>query len=520
MGRNDALPAGDVAFCFTDMEASTPLLTTLGPDRFGRVVEQMRTAIAVCVDRHDGRLVSTEGDGMFLVFSDAANALAALVDAQVALAAEDWVAGVEVRVRMGVHVGSAVVTPDRNYVGLAVNQASRVSAAAHGGQIVASASAVDAVAGRLPELADVLEFGRFHVRDFAEPVALFQVVHPDLRADFAPLRVPAAVVHNLRRAATPLLGRDDDVVAIAKAVLSEPLVTLIGVGGVGKSRLAAAAAENCTREFDGGAFVVELAGVSDADRVDAAVAAALGVKATPQQSLADAVQARLEQAKTLLLLDNCEHLLEAVAPLVDRLVTRTESSVLATSREPLDVRGEQLWRVEPLPVPTQDADAGELAANPALRLFMQRAKRADRSLDDSDPEVRSAAARVCRLVDGLPLAIELAAGLAGRRTPTELADSLVDALPELVGGYRTDDARQRGLAATLDWSAALLTDAQLEVLERLAVFRGGWTPEAAVAISSHADAPQIVDELVERSLVEVDGAGRPRLLEPVRQWAA
>jgi predicted ATPase/class 3 adenylate cyclase/predicted negative regulator of RcsB-dependent stress response len=493
-----------LTFCFTDIEASTRLLGRLGAEAYERVQDAQRAILRRAWADHGGAEVRSEGDGSFVVFDDPQDAIAACLQAQLELRTAAWPADTDVRVRMGLHTGDANRTADNDFVGLAVHHASRVSDAANGGQVLVSAATADA-ASALPEFAALLDLGAFRLKDVDEPVRLLAIEHPDLPREQRPPRAPSSAVHNLPIVRTAFIGRSEEMKELTKLIALHPLVTITGAGGVGKTRLAIEAASASTGAFSGGAWLVELAALTDPSFVGPQVAAALGLGDDPDRPATEVVADHLRDRELLLVLDNCEHVIDVVADLVDALLTTCAGvRVLATSREPLRLRGELAWRLPSL------ADAE------AERLFTDRAKLADPSFEPDGTVV----ARICERLDGIPLALELAAARLRTMTLDQLASSLDDRFSSLVGGYRSDLPRQQTLRATIDWSYDLLDHDEKTLFSRMAVFPGSATIDPITNICGEGlDVLPTLASLVDRSLV-VPSDESYTMLETIRAYAS
>jgi predicted ATPase/DNA-binding SARP family transcriptional activator/class 3 adenylate cyclase len=506
------MPAGTVTFLFTDIEGSTNLLRRLGLD-YATLLNRHRQMIRAAAADHGGVEVGTEGDGLFFVFAGATHALSAAVAAQHALQQARWPLDVQLRVRMGLHTGEATRVGD-DYVGLAVHQAARIAAAAHGGQILISE--LTATAADIPlERATVRDLGRFRLKDFDNAVRLFQV-EPDGRSTlFPPPRAaPAAGGRNLPAAVTGFVGRATEVAQVSELLSASRLVTLTGVGGGGKTRLAIQVATGMAERFGDGAWFVDLAPLGDGQLVADAVARALGLSDLGKREPAAVVEDYLRDRELLLVVDNCEHLVEPAAGLTRRLLEAAAGlKVLATSRRHLAIAGEVRYSVPPMAV----ADA--------LQLFVDRlaAVRPGLHLGQDDLAVVAA---ICRKVDGIPLALELAAARAGVLSLAEVAAKLDDALAVLANRGAGGPARHQTLEAAIDWGYRLLSPAGQTMLGRLSVLAGDWSLAAAEAVYGPKVAEgvlDLIDELVGSSFVQADVAGpaaRYRLLEPIRQYAA
>jgi len=526
------LPTGTVTFLLTDVEGSTR--------RWEAAPEAMVTAIArhhellqQAIDGYGGvRPVGQgEGDSVVAAFSRASDAAAAALEAQRAFGAEPWPAGAELTVRMAVHTGEVQLRGDDNYVGQALNRCARLRGVGHGGQILVSAAAAGVLADRLPDGVMLRDLGVHRLRDLGRPEHVWQLVHPDLPAEFAPLRSLDAYRHNLPVQLTPLVGRVDEIAELRPLISEERLVTLVGSAGVGKTRLALALTVDRLDRYPGGVWWVALAALSDPDAVGSAALAALGAHQLAGSSLARQVAVELGDQPSLVVLDNCEHLIDPCAEFVaDLLSAGRRVSVLATSREPLGVPGEVVWRVPSLrcPGPERAVSIPSLSQYDAVRLFLDRAQRARPSFTVSDHNA-PAIAQICHRLDGIPLAIELAAARCRQSSAERVAAELDDRFRYLTGGSRTVMPRQQTLAASIDWSYERLDEAEQAALRRLGVFAGPFPLEAAegvVASPGDIDRDAVFDlttRLVDKSLVVADegtgGEVRYRLLETLRAYA-
>jgi predicted ATPase len=506
-----------VTFVFTDIEASTRQWEMDAVAMDAAVATHDRV-LRDAVEAHGGRVVKSTGDGMLAVFDRAAEAVGAAIDGQLALAAHELPAA-----RMGVHTGEAFERGG-DYFGPALNRAARLTAIGHGGQVLVSQSTALVVSDF--ELRDL---GEHRLRDLADAVRVFQAVHPELRAEFPRLRSLNLVPGNLPRQVTTFVGRSDEVSRLGVLVCERPLVTLTGVGGVGKTRLALQVAAEVVEEFADGAWLCELAPVADPDAVWETLAASLGVYVSLGRPVDATVLDYLAPKRLLLVLDNCEHLLDEVARVVDAIGQRcARVAVLATSREGLGLTGERMVAVRSLPVPVDDADLHTLMRADAVQLFSDRANAARNDFELTD---RNAAAVgvLCRRLDGIPLAIELAAARVRSLSPEDLVVHLDQRFKLLTRGSRAALERHQTLRSTIDWSYDLLEPPERRALDRLSVFAGGCDLAAAEAVlaSDGLDALDVVDvlgQLVDKSLVIADtedpeGGIRYRLLETIRQYA-
>jgi len=521
------LPTGTVTFLFTDIEGSTRLVQEVGEewaDLVARHDEILRAAIA----SGDGTEVRTEGDAFFAVFPTVAGAVNAAVGAQRALAGEPWREDYAIRVRMGLHTGSGSLGGD-DYVGLDVHRAARIAAAGSGGQVLLSDATRALAEPDLEEGVGLGDLGAHRLKDLARPEHLFQLEIAGLPTDFPALRTLDARPNNLPIQLTSFVGRDRDLFELGRLLGTSRLVTLTGAGGSGKTRLALEFASHQFDSYPDGVWFIDLAAVDDPVVIAATVASTFGVSDRVGQKILDRLVDRLSVEQTLLILDNCEHIVAAAASLASELVNRTDALVvLATSREPLGITGEH-----PYPVPTLDSpeagngDYQSSSESPAVRLFLDRASvaRPGIQLSQDDAEV---VAKICRRLDGLPLALELAAARLSILTPSELLERLDDRFAVLVGGARDRLPRQQTLAATIDWSYQLLTDEEQLLFGRLSVFSGGFTLAAAEAICARDGVASdrildLVSGLVDKSLVVAEqgrAGGRFRLLETMREYAA
>lgn len=517
------LPRGRVTFVITDIEGSTTLLRHLGND-FPAVVFRHRDLLREATHRHGGFLVGHEGDACFCAFADAAGAISACLEAQAAMDAEKWPQGVRLAMRVGLHTGEAEPYGD-TYIALAVHQAARVSAAGHGGQVLVSAATCDAADRRLPGGCTLRDLGSFRLKDFPQPERLFQVCYPGLRSHFPLPRTLSVRGHNLPRAATSFIGRADERTKLGQLLRERRIVNVVGPGGVGKTRLALEVGGDLLPFFRDGVWLVELAAAHDAESAVRACAYALGVAEERDRPLIESVAAYLESRSVLLILDNCEHVLAAAGRIAGTLAGAPEVRVLATSREPLHLSGEHLLRMTPLP--TRDDD-GELSE--AARLLVERiqAHRGDFSLDPSTAE---AVGEICRRLDGMPLALELAASRARALPVSELALRLKDRFRLLSGGARDTGTRHQTLRATVEWSYEMLSLSERLLFDRLAVFADGWDLAAAEAVCAGdglpmEDVPDLLTALVDKSLVTytpgfpVSGDYRYGMLETLRDFAS
>jgi predicted ATPase len=493
-----------VTFLFTDVEGSTR--------RWEADAEGMRVAIAAhdevlraAIEAHGGWLFKHTGDGVCAAFASPRSAVDAAVAAQ---------RGLELPVRMGIATGEAELR-GTDYFGAVLNRAARVMAAGHGGQVLLAESTAGLLSG-----VDLVDLGRRRLRDLATPVEMFQVRAPGLQTDFPPLRALDASPGNLRPATTSFIGRESEVAEVQAAVKAHRLVTLTGVGGVGKTRLALEVAERLRDGFPDGVWFFELAAVSDPAAVPDAVAAVLGITQQPGKTVAESVAAALEGRVRLLVIDNCEHVLDAAADLIEAILTQSATvRVVATSREGLGVGQEQVW-----PVPSLDIGAGIDSA--AVSLLVERAQGIAPSFAMVNGDEAAAVVEICQRLDGIPLAIELAASRMASMTASEVRDRL-DHRFRLLVGSRRGLARHQTLRHAMAWSYDLLDDTEKTVLDRCSVFAGGFDLQSACAVAGSDDLDEyalleVLDALVRKSLLIADrSSGRTRfsMLETIRQFA-
>jgi predicted ATPase len=465
------------------------------------------------------------GDGMHAVFDDPAQALAAVIDLQLALT-EPSVERTPLSVRCGLHLG-ADQRRDNDFYGPAVNRAARIMSTAHGGQALVSRAVAERVSGRLPADVALRELGAVRLRDLGVPEHLFQLVHPDLRSDFPPLRSMASTPNNLAQQLNSFVGRDREMEQVRQLLANSRLLTLLGMGGLGKSRLSVQVAAVVMEDYPDGVWFVELASLSDPRLVPQAVATALGVREEPGGSVIEALVRYVRDKRLLIVLDNCEHVVQACAELAKALLEAgPRVQVLASSRDSLRVAGENIFTVAPLPAPDKGAapTVASLRAVDSVRLFVDRATAVQPAFHLNE-KTAPAVAEICRRLDGIPLAIELAAARVRTMSVDQIASRVDDRFRLLKHGDRTALPRQQTLRALIDWSHDLLEPKERTLFRRLAVFAGGWTLEAAeqVGASGEVEPVDVVDllsYLVEKSLVVLEPEGaRYGVLDTVRHYA-
>ena len=521
------IPTGTVTLLFTDIEWST------------QHWEEQRAAMPAVLRRHDallraaieangGYIFKTVGDAFCAGFSRASDAAAAVVEAQRALASADWSAIGGLAVRMALHSG-ATDEREGDYFGPAVNRVARLLAVAHGGQVVVSGATAQLLRGVMPERAELRDLGEHRLKDLVEPEHIWQLVAPGLSETFPPLRSLESLPNNLPRQLTPLIGRDAVLVEIETMVGDHPLVTLVGTGGVGKTRVALQVGADLLDGSGDGVWLVELAPLTDPGLVAGAIAAALGVREQQERPILQTLLHYLRPRRLLLVLDNCEHVIDETAKIADAILHGApDVRILATSREPLRITGEHTYRMPSLAVSDESASvtASEALQYGAVALFSQRAAASDTKFELTD-ESAPIVAEICRRLDGIPLAIELAAARVKVLAPRQLAQKLDERFRVLTGGSRTALPRHQTMRALIDWSYGLLSEQEQKLFRRVAIFVGGWTLEAAEAVATDEtlDALDVIDlmsSLVEKSLVIAqaeEDRTRYGLLESTRAFA-
>ena len=515
------LPSGTLTFLLIDVEGSTALWETareamaVALPRSLEIVEKVASAHGGVLPVEQG-----EGDSRLAAFPRAADALAAALAIQGAMADEQWPAGAPIRVRMALHAGDARLRDERTYGGGVVHRAARLRALARGGQVLVSRAVHDLVADELPDGMELIDLGRHRLRDLSRPEEVFELRHPDLPLVEGGLRSLSAVPNNLPSAVSSFVGRVAERAQLGELLSSNRLVTVTGPGGCGKTRLTLEVAADAAAHRPDGIWLVELSGVADPDLVADTVLAAVDVGEVAGVDAIDRLSSFLQSRRALLVIDNCEHLVDAVADAAHRLLQACPNlAIVATSREPLGVTGEVVWRVPPMTV----GDDGE---GDAVALFAERAQavRANFTVNDANQDAVTA---TCRRLDGIPLAIELAAARVRSMSVNDIAAGLDDRFRLLAGGSRTALARQRTLEASVQWSYELTDPPERMVLRRLAMFQSSFDVAAAERIAAAGDVDELavldlLGRLVDKSLVQVEetpnGEVRYRLLDTIRHF--
>jgi predicted ATPase/class 3 adenylate cyclase len=518
---------GTLTFLFTDIEGST--------QRWG----QDRDAMAAALSRHDalmreaiaahgGEIFKTVGDAFCAVFTTAPAAVAAAIDAQSALASEDFSAIGGAFVRMALHTG----TPQEregDYFGPTVNRVARLLAIGHGEQVLVSGATAELLPGEMPPQTSLRDLGAHRLKDLARAERVYQLVAPGLRESFPPLRSPDALPNNLPLQLTSFVGRDDDVREIKALLQADRLVTLVGSGGAGKTRCAIQAGAELLDAFADGVWLIELAGISDPSLVAPAIAQSLGVRESHNQALLDTLLANLKHRRLLLVLDNCEHVIDEVRSVTGGILRACpDVRILATSRESLNIAGEQVFRLPSLAVPPADQTVTAEAVRRfgAVALFADRAAASDARFELTDVNAPFVT-EISRRLDGIPLAIELAAARVKVLSPQQLLQKLDERFRVLTGGDRSALPRHQTMRALIDWSYDLLSEQECALFRKLAAFSGGFTLESATAVCGDETLDEIavlelLTSLVDKSLVQTEPSGsvaRYRLLESTRQYA-
>lgn len=512
-----AFPAGTVTFLLTDIEGSTRHWEE-NPAAMRRAMSRHDELVARSFEAHNGLQVESgrEGDSVFGVFSRASEAVACTIELQRRFSSEKWPHGAHLDVRIALNSGEAELRAG-HYYGQAVYRCARLLATGHGGQVLVSQSTADLVLDSLPAGAGLLDLGSHRLKDLERPERIYQVLHPDLEADFPPLRSLDAFRHNLPYQASSFIGRVQEAAAVKLALADHRLVTLTGSGGTGKTRLALQVAADIVEDYADGVWLVDLAPLTDPHLLMPSVIRSVGAREEPGRPIQETLQRFLRPKRILLILDNCEHLVEAAASLASSVLAECpEIHVLATSREPFRIAGEAVLDVPPLPIATE-----------ATALLADRAQAVLPGFELEDH--RADVEEICKRLDGIPLAIELAAARTNVLSPAEILARLEDRFRLLTSASRSAAARHRTLRAAVDWSHDLLDEPERMVFRRLSVFAGGFSLNSAESVCTggaigRGDVLYLLGRLVEQSLVAVNRPARDQvgtrygLLETLREY--
>ncbi len=512
-------------FLFTDIEGSTTMWER-DPERTAHAVALHDALVRNSVETHRGRVIKTTGDGIYAVFEDAVDSVQAVIAFQRALASPDATAGVAIRVRCGLHAGLAIER-DGDYFGPTINRTARIMAVGHGEQVLLSEALVDLLDGSLPSEVSLRDLGAVRLKDLAAPERISQLVHPRLRYEFPPLRSLEALPNNLPQQLTSFVGRERELAEGKELLGRTRLLTLLGMGGLGKTRLSLQIGADLLDEYPDGVWFVDLAPLKDAALVPNEAAQVLGVREEPGKPLMQTLCAHLKSRKLLIIVDNCEHLMEACANFANGVLRASRDvRIIATSREALRVPGEQTYPVLPLPVPDRSADVDALSRSDAVQLFVERAQLQKPGFALTEREA-PAIAELCARLEGIPLALELAAARIRALSIQDINKRLQNRFALLTGGGRVLMERQQTLRALVAWSYDLLTENEQLLFDRLAIFVGGFDLAAAEAVCGTdpllpEEVLDLVASLIDKSLVmmqEVDGESRYRMLETIREYA-
>ena len=522
-------PTGTVTFLFTDIEGSTRLWEE-HPDAMRSALARHNTLVSQAISNAGGYVFKAAGDAFCAAFATAHDAVTAALSAQLLLHSEPWPECAVIRVRMALHTGAANQYPDgTDYFGPTLNRVARLLSAAHGGQALLSDITRDLCRDALPNGCSLKGLGEHRLKDLGRPENVFQLCHAGLQAEFPPLRSLKSLPTNLTQQLTSFIGREKELGEVKTMLGKTRLLTLTGSGGCGKTRLALQAAVDMLDAWLDGIWLVELAAIADPSLVPQEAAGALVLKEEPGKTILQMLIDHLKSKQMLLILDNCEHLLAACADLTDAILCICpQVTIIATSREGLGIAGEHTYRVPSMSVPdsahTQTPES--LSKSESARLFVERAAQGQPDFHVT-PQNAAALASICRRLDGIPLAIELAAARVRTLSLEEINSKLDQRFRLLTGGSRTALPRQQTLRSLIDWSYVLLNEQEQRLMQRVSVFSGGWTLEAAESVCSgdgieEWEVMDLLSSMVDKSLATVDLSGtvaRYRLLETVRQYA-
>ena len=513
-----------LTFLFTDIEGSTSKWEEQ-PELMAHAVARHDAVLRDAVEKHGGTIVKTTGDGIYAAFPNPGDGLGAVIEIQLGLLDPAATGGLSLAVRCGLHTG-AVHARDNDYFGSTINRTARIMGAAHGGQILVSLAVADLIRDSLPTGVSLKDLGTVRLKGLATPEAVFQIVHPKLYQNFPALRELEATPNNLPQQLTTFIGREREQAEIEEFLTTTRLLTLLGMGGLGKTRLSLQIGASVMDGFPDGVWFVDLQTIRDPSLVAGETARVLGVREEAGRPLMQTLSAHLKSRKLLIILDNCEQVVDASADLAGALLrSAPDVRILTTSRIALRVPGEQTYVVQPLPVPSRSAGFEALSASPAVQLFVERAKLHKPTFALTEREAPAVAELVSRL-EGIPLALELAAARVRSLGIADINKRLQDRYKILTGGDRTLQARQQTLRALVDWSYDLLQESEQILLSRLSTFAGGCDLTAAETIAGAepldpADVLDLLTSLVEKSLVnmeEGDDGARYRLLETIRDY--
>jgi predicted ATPase/class 3 adenylate cyclase len=524
-------PSGTVTFLFTDIEGSTKL-SQQHPDAMPVLLARHNEILNQAINTHNGYVFQIVGDSFSAAFHSASDALNAVLDAQRTLQKELW-SPAPIKVRMGIHTGAAQINDDKQYSGYAtLASTQRIMSAGHGGQILLSGATRELVRDVLPENTELLDVGEKRLKDLLRPEHLYQLNILELPSTFPPLKTLDAFLNNLPTQLTTFIGRENEIAEVKQELESHHLVTLTGSGGTGKTRLSLQVAAELLEKFDHGVWFVELAPLTDPDLIPQTILSTIGVQEQQGKTPLEVLKEYLHEKQTLIVLDNCEHLISASAEVANTLLNAAPKlKILASSREALGVKGEASYPVPSLSLPDVKhlPTIEQLSQYEAVRLFIDRALLVAPHFD-VDKNNAPFIAQICYRLDGIPLAIELATARIKMMSVEQISKRLDDRFRLLTGGARTALPRQQTLRALIDWSYDILSDNERLLLRRLSVFAGGWTLEAAEEVCAGEDdisAYDILDvltQLVNKSLVVViersqSGETRYRMLETILQYA-
>jgi len=519
------LPSGTVTFLFTDIEGSTKLAQQY-PDKWESLRARHYAILQSAMESYNGYVFQIIGDAFCVAFHTAGGALRATIRAQTELHSENW-DSTPIRVRMGIHTGKAEIQPDGQYHGyLAMSRVQRLMSAGHGGQVLISAATQELLLEDLPEEVSLRDLGERRLKDLIRPEQIYQLIIPGLPTESPPLKTLDFYRHNLPIQLTSFIGREKEISEIKQSLMIHRLVTLTGVGGTGKTRLALQVAADLLDQFPHGTWFVEFAPLNQPDLIPQTILAFIGISEQPGLTALQQLDEYLHHKKLLLILDNCEHLLQACAEVVNSLLSHSSTlTIMATSREAFGISGEVIWHVPSLSLPDikQSTDLEHLSRYEAVQLFIERATLVQPHFQVTK-ENAPAIAQICFRLDGIPLALELAAARVRTLGVDQINKRLDDRFRLLTGGSRTALERHQTLRATIDWSYNLLSENERILLCRLSVFVGGCDLEAAEQVCagsndiSSSDVLDLLTHLVDKSLVILEGS-RYRMLETTRHYA-